>query len=144
MNGEAFIAAPGITKAENLQCIEERMRFFLVATGKHEGENAGGAGKVTLPDFMAGVAFQCGMQDTVDCRMAFKPSRNFHGTLAVMFQPHAHGPHAAQDLVGIVSRRAQSKRPVGFRSCGQHFHWPKPCRTKYRNGRMDIWSRHGW
>ncbi len=31
-----------------------------------------------------------------------------------MFQPHAHRAHAAQDLVGIVSRCAQSKRSVRF------------------------------
>src|SRR5690606_13131618 len=114
MKGKAFIAAPGIAKAKDLKRIEEGMGLLLPAAGQHDGENAGGAGKIPLPDFMSRMAFQSRMQNAVNRWVAFKPARDFQCVLAVLLQPHAHRAHAAQDLVGIVSRCAQSKRSVRF------------------------------
>src|SRR3981081_4263341 len=54
-NGEALKTAPGITHAEQLECIEQGVDGSLRLWLQNDAEQAGGAAEIALPDPMAGM-----------------------------------------------------------------------------------------
>ena len=114
MHGKAFITAPRISQAEDLQGIEKSMSLLLVATIEDDRENTGGAGKIAFPERMAGMAFEGGMQDLCNARLLFEPMSDMQGVLLVAFKPNAHRAQATQDLISVVGADAYAKRTISF------------------------------
>ncbi len=64
----------------------------------------GGAGEVTLPQCVAGIGFEGGVEDAGDFRVLVQPARDFEGRGLVLRHAQGERAGAAQDGVGIIGR----------------------------------------
>src|ERR1700677_1166880 len=73
--GEAFVTAPGIAESEQLKAIEERRDSGLRRRLQHDRKQARRAGIVALPQRVARMVGQGGVDDAQDLRTAAEPLR---------------------------------------------------------------------
>src|SRR5271167_909677 len=73
-NDEAFIAAPGIAEAEQFETVEHRGDRGFAHRVQDDAEEAGRTGEIALPQRMAGVARQRGMDDARNLRPPLEPA----------------------------------------------------------------------
>ena len=78
-DGQALEAAPGCAHAEQRQLVDEGVHRRLRHRLEHDAEQAAGAGEVALPDGMAGIAFERGMQHAQHLRPLLEPARDLAG-----------------------------------------------------------------
>ena len=114
-DGEAFEAAPGIAEAEQLQRIEEGVALRLAdAVDEVEGEEAGGAGEIPLPDGVARVALQPRMAHAGDLGPLLQPAGDLQAVLHVAAQAHVQRAQAAQGQIDVVRAHMHAERAVGL------------------------------
>src|SRR5687768_18412384 len=73
---EALEAAPAVADAEMDETVDQPRAVGIAAAVQHEGEEAGRAGEIALPDFMAGTVREGGMEDPRHLLLILQPSRD--------------------------------------------------------------------
>ena len=80
----------------------------------HEREKRSRAVEIALPDLMAGIVFQRGIDHTPHIRAFLKPARDGERALHLLLHPHADGAEAAQREVAVVGANAEAVIGDGF------------------------------
>ena len=114
-NNETFVSSPGIPNAETFKPVEEGCKRRLCDRRELHAEQSARACEIALPDRMAGIAFQRGMQHARHFRTTLKPSGELESRFLVAFQADRHGAQAAQGEEAIIAARTQPKTRMGIR-----------------------------
>src|SRR6185312_14315157 len=112
---EAGDAAPAIADLEELERINKLLHLrFAEALMEDDGEQAGGAGEVSLPKIVAGTGGKSGMENAFYFTSGAEPARQFERGLLNLVEAHGHGLHAAQGKAAIVRRSGAADDLVSF------------------------------
>src|SRR5262245_32082706 len=127
---QAFEPAPREAHAEQGEAVEKGVDGALWHRFEYDTEQAGRAGKVPLPDGMAGRAGEGRVEYTPDFRTLAQPAGDNERCLLVALETDPHGAQAAQRQVDVVGADAQPHRADRFaelrprgrasRDCAQH------------------------
>ena len=134
-NDQAFVAAPTVAEPKQLQRVEHRRDRRLGDGLQDDAEQAGGAEKVALPYFVAGVVRQRGMDDALDLRRA-SPAN------APAPAPAARPPSAgAPSCADRAARESNPRDPAEWRRGRRR---PSAAATIFRWRKSRPSSRSEW
>ena len=99
---EALVAAPGIAQAEEREGVEEGLDRRLRHRLQHHAEEARCAREVTLPQGMAGVVLQRGMEHPADFGPGLQPAGEPEPRLLVPLQADGEGAEPPERQIAVV------------------------------------------
>ena len=111
----------------------------------HEREQRGRAVEIALPDLVAGIVLQRGIDHALHVRALLQPARDRERALHLLLHAHADGAKAAQRQVAVVGAHAEAvvgdglahRQPVALVGDDR-------CPSSRRNGPRCTWSPRVW
>ncbi|MNY34067.1 hypothetical protein D3C86_1683790 [compost metagenome] len=108
--GQAFVAAPGGADAKEVQRVDKGFGRTRIDTFfKSKRHQAAGAAEVALPQRMAGIGRQRGIEHAADLGLALQPLSHLRRMALVLGQAHRERAHAAQCEIGVVGANGQAQ-----------------------------------
>ena len=105
-NDQTFKPTPGPAQPEMAQAIDKSGDGGFGHRLQHQPEQAAGAGEITLPQGVTGVAFQTRVQDAGDFRARRQPARQRQARFLVARQPDRKGAQAPQPQPAVKGGQA--------------------------------------